>query len=130
MVRVTSKTSVWFLFLYCTLHSFYQLCLQRDLLKATSLWHSNATFEKATIMWRPYHHPQPPWHNVLIHLDFPRAQLFFQHWNWEEGDWGQSTGNYIVYFHENRDCLFADMAGACNILIRLFSFNFVNFLRQ
>ena len=46
----------------------------------------------------------------MLPLDFPCAQ-FFKYRNWGKGDWEQGNGNFIVYFHENRDYLFADMAG-------------------
>ena len=60
----------------------------------------------------------------MLPLDFPCAQ-FFKYQNWGKGDWEQGNGNFIVYFHENQDYLFADMAGTWDILIRLFTLDFV-----
>ena len=46
------------------------------------------------------------------------------------GDWEQETGNYIVYFHENRDHLFADMARTSDILVRFLTLKFVTIFQK
>lgn len=63
----------------------------------------------------------------LIPLDFPSAQ-FFQYWNLVEGYWEESTGNDIVYFHENKDYLFANMTVTFEVLFKLFIFKIVRVL--
>lgn len=68
---------------------------------------------------------------LLISFDISRAQ-FFQNWNWGtmgNGDWKQGTGNYIVYFHEQREYLYPDVAGILYVLVRLLTLYFVSVLQ-
>ena len=45
------------------------------------------------------------------------------------GDWKQGTGNYIVYFHEQREYLYPDVAGILYALVRLLTLYFVSVLQ-